>query len=56
MTNNQPPSLDLTKCADCRKPFAKGQEYHKLYREEKPVMCFCLDCFKLYSGKNEVWE
>ena len=55
-TNHQTPPMDLSKCADCQKPFSKGQEYHELYRKDISVMCFCLDCYKLYNDKKKVWE
>jgi hypothetical protein len=54
MPNNQTPPMDFTKCADCKKPFQKGQEYQEFCREDKKVMCFCLDCYKLYSDKRKV--
>ena len=54
--NQQVPTIDLTKCCDCQKPFTKGQEYYELYRKDRAVMNFCLDCHKLYTEKKKVWE
>jgi len=54
MSDQATPKMDLSKCADCQKSFTKGQEYHELYRLDKTVMCFCLDCYKLYTDKKKV--
>jgi len=57
MADNQTsPPVELDKCADCKKPFSKGQEYWSLIYQGKAVMSSCLTCWEKYSTEKKKWE
>ena len=55
MSESQMPPVDLNKCAECKKPFSKGQEYWELFRKDiKEVsMNSCLPCWDKYETKKK---
>jgi len=45
--------MDLSKCAECQKPFSPGQEYWSLIYQEKAIMNACLTYWDKYTTEKK---